>query len=300
VNSAFCFTAVSTILAGEQQQLNVLSIQITDRCSSSLRRVDRQQTPDQREASVKLFDVKSRLALVVIASAFSGCTTTTQFAAIGFEPPEWDYRLIVMQPDISFGVLTAGGMVEPNEEWTDQARENILEALIAQQSERGGFTKIAETLSDTGADEALVADLYWLHQAVGTSIRIHKYVGIRLPTKLNKFDWTLGDKAVEFGRVTGYDYALFLHAEDTVFSGGRVALAVAGLLGCAVGVCVMPPGGQYMSFASLVDLKTGQVIWYNTLVSSVGDMRTPEGAEKLVTTLLANMKPGRDVVAAGS
>jgi hypothetical protein len=61
----------------------------------------------------------------------------------------------------------------------------------------------------------------------------------------------------------------------------------------------LPPGGQYMAFASLVDLRNGKVIWFNTLVSSVGDMRTPEGAEKMVTTLLENMKPGRDVIAAG-
>jgi hypothetical protein len=193
------------------------------------------------EASVNLFAIRASFAIAVAVLGLSACTTTKQFADIGFQPPEGSYRLIVMQPDISFGLLTAGGMVEPNEEWTNQARENVLKALIAQQYARGGATKVAATLADTGADQAMVTDLFWLHTAVGNSIRIHKYLGLRLPTKADTFDWTLGARAVEFGRVTQYDYALFLHAEDTVFSGGRVALTMAGILGCAVGVCVLPP-----------------------------------------------------------
>ncbi len=245
-------------------------------------------------------DIRAWFALAAAALSLSACTTTKQFADIGFQPPEGSYKLIVMQPDISFGLLTAGGGVEPNEEWTNQARANVLKALVAQQQGRGGETRIAMTLSDTGADQAMVADLFWLHTAVGNSIRIHKYLGHRLPTKADRFDWTLGERAVEFGTATQYDYALFLHAEDTVFSGGRVALTMASLLGCAVGVCMLPPGGQYTAFVSLVDLRTGKVVWFNTLISSVGDMRTPEGAEKMVTALLEKMKPGQAVSAAGS
>ena len=38
---------------------------------------------------------------------------TRQVADSGFRPPAGNYRVIVMQPDISVGVLTAGGGVEP-------------------------------------------------------------------------------------------------------------------------------------------------------------------------------------------
>lgn len=199
-----------------------------------------------------------------------------------------------MQPDISVGVLTAGGMVEPHEEWTNKARENVLAALVTQQSTRGGKTTISMSTDHPGTDTKAVNDLIRLHDAVGGSILLHKYAGQQLPTKRSSFDWTLGSTAVDFGKATENDYALFLHAEDSFSSGGRVALQMAGLLGCAVGVCVMPAGGQQVAFVSLVDLRSGDVVWFNFLSSSVGDIRTAKGANDMVSGLVGKMKPAKE------
>jgi hypothetical protein len=223
----------------------------------------------------------------------SGCAATRQMADVQFQPPRGNYKLIVLQPDISVGVLTVGGLIEPHEEWTTQARENVLKALTAQQASRGGETLIAHTREEAGADPTLVSDLLNLHQAVGASIQLHKYTMRQLPTKKDRFDWTLGTRAVEFGQATQYDYALFLRAQDTFSSGGRVALQAASIMTCMVGVCFIPAGGQQVAFASLVDLKTGRVVWFNYLSTGVGDIRSPEGADKLVKALLDNMKPGK-------
>jgi hypothetical protein len=233
---------------------------------------------------------KYLLAFVAAVSVLlSACTATKQVSDTGFKPPSGNYRLLVMQPDISVGVLTAGGAVEPHEEWTNQARKNVLTAIESQQAGRGGETKIAATLDEAGGDVQTVKDLVWLHKAVGGEIQAHKYAPFPLPTKKDSFDWTLGETAVQFGTATGYDYALFVHAQDSFSSGGRVALQVAGALTCIVGVCVVPAGGQQLAFASLVDLKTGRVAWFNILAASVGDIRSPEGARKMVTTLLGQM-----------
>lgn len=221
----------------------------------------------------------------------SGCTVTQHAADSDFRPPQGNYKLLVMQPDISVGVLTAGGGFEFREDWTKQATQHVLASLRTQQASRGGQTKVAATREDTGADPELVADLVWLHNAVGQAVRMHKFAPQPLPTKNGRFDWTLGSAAVQFGASTQYDYALFLHAQDSFSSGGRVALQIAGMLGCGLGVCVMPAGGSQAAFASLVDLKTGQIVWFNTLGSTVGDIRTPEGATKMVTELLDEMQP---------
>ena len=53
--------------------------------------------------------------------------------------------------------------------------------------------------------------------------------------------------------------------------------------------CVAVTGGQQIAFASLVDLKTGDVIWFNMLGSTVGDIHTPEGANHMVTKLLESI-----------
>jgi hypothetical protein len=239
-----------------------------------------------------------RLIITLLATfsmlVISACTTTQQTATSDFRPPEGNYRLIVMRPDVQVSLLTAGGELEPREDWTDQARRQVLTALQAQQTKRGGTAVVASSLADAGADPRLVTELTRLHEAVGLTIRMHKYTpGLELPTKKNVFDWTLGQKAVDYGRQSGYDYALFLRAEDSFSSGGRVALQAVSFLGCVVGVCIVPPGGRQIAFVSLVDLKTGQVVWYNFLLSEDGDIRTAEGANEMVEDLLDDMKPGK-------
>ena len=197
--------------------------------------------------------------------------------------------MVVMEPDIAVSLLTMGGMTEPREDWTDQATQSVLQALAKHQESRGGNTTIAMTLEEAGGDTEALRDLVSLHNAVGQAIFMHKYAGLKLPTKNDRFDWTLGDKAIEFGQQTDFDYALFLHAENSFSSGARKSLQVAGLLSCAVGLCVGISGGQQIAFASLVDLDTGRVTWFNVLASTIGDIRTPEGADSMVTKLLETM-----------
>jgi len=249
---------------------------------------------------------KSGLAIsVALAVIASGCVQTRQFADVQFTPPQGDYKLLVLRPDVTVGSLTTGGMVEPRADWTDQARASIIAALRAQQASRGGQVQFIERrteLPGVTADE--LADVERLNYAVAESIVVHKYLGDYLPTKRGKgLDWTLGEDAVRLGQKTGYDYALFLHAEDQVASTGRIALGVLGLAGCAVGFCAPNVGGAtQLDYASLVDLKTGEVVWFNVVQAGsqipgikFGDLRTPQGAEQMVERLLGRMKPGAAV-----
>lgn len=243
------------------------------------------------------------VALALLATVpMSACVQTRQYADLQFTPPQGDYKLLVLRPDVSVGSLTTGGIVEPRADWTDQARTNIIAALQSQQAGRGGKIQILERRSQLqGASEQEVADFERLFYAVGESIVIHKYLGEYLPTKRRQgLDWTLGEDAVSLGSKTGYDYALFLHAEDSVASGGRIALGVLGLAGCFVGFCAPNIGGAtQLDYAGLVDLKTGEVVWFNVVRAgsevpgiSFGDLRTPQGAAQMVDRLLGRMKPG--------
>ncbi|HVF36438.1 MAG TPA: hypothetical protein VNA29_00665, partial [Sphingomicrobium sp.] len=247
-----------------------------------------------------------RLGFALMASvALAGCVQTRQFADVEFAPPQGDYKLLVMRPDVQVGSVTTGGMVEPRADWTETARANVITALKAQQAGRGGNALVlARRDSLPGVDADTIAELERLNYAVASSIALHKYSGAYLPTKRSKgLDWTLGADAVALGRRTGYDYALFLHAEDSFASTGRIALQVLGIAGCFVGFCQpnIGGGGQF-AYASLVDLRTGEVVWFNVLSAKsqiagikMGDIRTPEGAAQMVDRLLDRMKPGRNV-----
>ena len=249
---------------------------------------------------------KTGLALALgLSVTLAGCVQSRQYADLQFTPPAGDYKLLVLRPDVTVGSLTTGGMVEPRADWTDDARNAIVAALRAQQLARGGQVTIVEHRNEVaGVSASELADMERLNAVVDESIVIHKYLGDYLPTKVGKgLDWTVGETAVSLGRKSGYDYALFLHAEDQVASTGRIALAVLGLAGCAVGFCAPNVGGAtQLDYASLVDLKTGEVIWFNVVRAGsevpgikFGDLRTPAGAAQMVDRLLNRMKPGAAV-----
>jgi hypothetical protein len=241
------------------------------------------------------------LALSVTAS---GCVQSRQYADVQFTPPKGDYRLLVMRPDVAVNSLATGGMSQPRADWTEQARGNIIEALRAEQAGHGGKVLVLARRNELpGVRAEEIADLERLHYAVGNSIALHKYSGYALPTKRGKgLEYTLGEDAVSLGRRTGYDYALFLYAEDNVASTGRTAMQVLGVAGCFIGFCAPSGGSNQFAYASLVDLRTGEVVWFNVLQTgsqlpgvSFGDIRTREGADQMVERLLGRMKPGSEV-----
>jgi hypothetical protein len=246
---------------------------------------------------------KQGLALALtLGLSLSACVETRQYADVQFTPPQGDYKLLVLRPDVTVGSITTGGMVEPRADWTEQARASITAALRAQQAARGGQVLVVEHRNEVrGVTADELADIERLNAAVDESIVIHKYLGDYLPTKRGRgLDWTLGNDAVQLGRKTGYDYALFLHAEDQVASTGRIVLGVLGAAGCIVGFCAPNIGGAtQLDYASLVDLKTGEVVWFNVVRAGsqvpgikFGDLRTPQGAQQMVERLLGRMKPG--------
>jgi hypothetical protein len=248
---------------------------------------------------------KVGMALALALSvAGSGCVQTRQFADVQFTPPQGDYRLLVMRPDVTVNALTTGGMAQPRADWTEQARANVIQALRTQQGDLGGKVLVLSRRNELpGISADQVADLERLHYAVGQSIALHKYSGASLPTKRGKgLEYTLGEEAVSLGRRTGYDFALFVYAEDNVASTGRTALQVLGVAGCFIGFCAPSGGSNQFAYASLVDLRTGEVVWFNVLQTgsqlpgvTFGDIRKQDGAAQMVERLLGRMKPGREI-----
>src|SRR3954454_24804567 len=120
---------------------------------------------------------KTGLALALsLAVSLSACVETRQYADVQFTPPQGDYKLLVLRPDVTVGALTTGGMVEPRADWTDQARSSIVEALKQQQASRGGNVTIIEHRNSIpGIGEQELADVERLTFAVDQSIVLHKY-----------------------------------------------------------------------------------------------------------------------------
>jgi hypothetical protein len=58
------------------------------------------------------------------------------------------------------------------------------------------------------------------------------------------------------------------------------------VVGALLGVGVQ--GGTQVGFASVVDLRTGDIVWFNRLLRPQGDLRTPEAAAETVRALVSD------------
>jgi hypothetical protein len=220
--------------------------------------------------------------MALLACAFiAGCTTTdVKSAAPGaITATAPNSKALLVQPDVQLSVLTAAGLSEAREDWSRSGQANLAEALKEQLQTR---SHPLEVLDPAASMSGRTGQLLRLNEAVGESIRTFEYGALKLPTKKGSFDWTLGDGAQELRAEKGADYALFVTARGTYASAGRKAVMVgAALLGVAV------PLGQQQVFASLVDLRTGRVVWFNVAVAGPqADMRSPDGARSLCQALL--------------
>lgn len=231
--------------------------------------------------------IRGIVILVIVTIVLSGCATTSNQVRPDFTLRSETEKILLMPMDIQLSTLTAGGMLEPNAEWTEQATiyvtESIDEKFADNNIEILNHHDVAEEVANATRQPALT-QLVKLHEAVGVSILLHKYVPILyLPNKEGKFDWTLGRGTQLLKDEFGTDYALFVYLRDSYCSAGRVAfIAIAAVVGVGV------PGGQQTGFASLVDLNTGEIVWFNRLVRGVGDLRNKEAASSSVDILLAD------------
>jgi hypothetical protein len=234
------------------------------------------------------------IALACVAFAASPVLAGTKtMTASGYAlPKDKPVTIVLMRPDTDVGELAAGGLPLPNADWTKAARENLAEALKANGAARKIEFKFVDEQSGDAAQ--LMADYTALHKSVADAIIVHKYYGAKLPTKKGKFDWTMGPGAQKIGDLSGGNYALFLYTRDNFSTAGRKGMQVAGMLGCLVGFCVIVGGGQHVAYASLVELSSGNVVWFNVLRGSKGDVREKDGAQGMIDAIMASMptQPG--------
>lgn len=223
-----------------------------------------------------------RALTLSVCLLLAACTTTNQkFANRDAPKPAAGARILVVEPDIELSVLTIAGLEEPRADWTKSAQANLDAAV--QDTLRARSHQFRE-LDPAAAQEGRVGQLLRLHEAVGLSIMAFDYGALDLPNKKGRFEWTLGEGARALGEAYDADYALFTYGRGSYSSSGRkVAMVGMALLGVG-----LQPGGQ-QAFASLVDLKTGQVVWFNVArAAPSADMRSPEGAKELVTAMMTD------------
>jgi len=218
--------------------------------------------------------------LVFISAALSASSASAESRNIapGFDSLPKSARVVIMPADLELYSMSAGGVVEPKADWTEAATRHFTGALTEKKKSLG---LASVELNDADADE--LSEVNALHAAVARAIALHHFgpSSLHLPTKDGKLDWSLGEAVAPIRQKTGADYALFSWVRDSYASAERKAAMVAmALLGVGL------TAGVQVGYASLVDLRTGRVLWFNRLARGTGDLREADTAGETVSALL--------------
>lgn len=188
-------------------------------------------------------------------------------------------RIVMIEPDVQLMELDAGGILEPRADWTKAALNFIDKDL------RAHFAKSGAELVNADRPTPRDIQLGKLHTVVARAILTHIYDSrARLRNKASPHDWTLGPGTNEMRDRYGADYALFIFVRDSYATANRQWVEVLGNLAGARLDTATQEG-----FASLVDLRTGNIVWFNRLISAYGDLRTEEPAQRTVDALIKGM-----------
>ena len=225
------------------------------------------------------------IACIGLVALLAGCSTTRDLGEVSKLDDGGDgLRIVLMPLDVELSLMQASGITEPNAEWTATGKTLLKQEITSYVAQHGGaLVQYDADIGDLAAD-APETRIIKLHRAVGNTILYTKIGTNPMPTKKNSFDWTLGPSVQVLRDKFNADYAMFVFVRDSYTSTGRAFMMIgAAILGVGL------QGGNQAGFVSLVDLRTGDVSWFNFLASSTGDLRNEEGAKKTVAKLLDNL-----------
>ena len=242
--------------------------------------------------------LRSRTAPVAFLLALlapTGCATTylvppdNPALTSSIAPENETPRIVLMPIDVELYELTMAGISEPKADWTREARTHLASALARDLSRRhAALVRYFEPEDRT--TQHLHSQLIKLHEVVADAIMTHAYADTLEPLPAKKhFDWTMSSAVELLQRDQRADYALFVHIRDSYESGAHLAMTIAVAI-LSQGQ-YLPPGARQVGVASLVDLRTGRIVWVNRLGRSQGDLRESESALETVEALLAGF-PG--------
>lgn len=226
------------------------------------------------------------LAALALTLAVSACATRTVSTTEKLNRDVAEPRILLMPADIELAEVTAGGLSEINAQWTLSGQQNLKTALHEHLT--GLKARFQEFQPVDAADPRhdTIVQLQKLHGVVGTNIRAYGLPPAPgLPGKDGKFAWSLGPATAELGNGADAQYALFVWLRDSYTSGGRMAMKI--MAAALFGVHVQ--GGVQIGYASLVDLRTGEIVWFNLLARESGDLRDLASARESVATLLTGL-----------
>jgi hypothetical protein len=234
--------------------------------------------------------LRAAVSSILVMVLLSGCVAPAYYASKDLKQSDEPLTILLLNPDVTLYIQTAGSVLEAQDQWTKNAVGHIKKHLKDVFKTSNLNLVLANDFDQVVTSDEQELELLKLHQVVGDTIQLHHYTPIfALPSKAKNSVWSLGPGVSYLQEKYDADYVLFVRVQDSYASAERVAaiIIVAVLFGASL------PAGQQTGFTSLVDLETGDVVWFNRLLRGHGDLREEEPARESVDALLLHF-PGLD------
>lgn len=183
-------------------------------------------------------------------------------------------KVLLLPVEIRVHEVSAGGVAEKIDAWSAAASDNAVRYIRHLAVGRGAF-ELVESPPLSPEQKAQLEQHIALYEAVAGSAYLARASPIAVwKERARNFDYTLGAGLEPLAEHTGIDAAMIVIGSDYISSAGRKAAMVMGvLLGALAGGVVVPQGGISFVSVGVVDMRTGNLLWFGTDQSSTTDFR---------------------------
>ena len=230
-----------------------------------------------------------RCLAVACAIAVAGCATTGKTTAhqslSGAQSRPLPHKLLLLPADVRVHEVSAGGVVEKVDPWTQSASAHATTYLREIAAARG--YELIESPPLSAQDRAALEEHIALYAMVAGSAYFAQNSQVAAWRERGKvFDYSLGSGLRDLAEHTGADAAVITVGTDYISSSGRkMAMLFGVLLGAASGALIVPQGGVAFISVGLVDLRTGDLLWFDTQQSQNIDLRNEPDMRKAMDAI---------------
>jgi hypothetical protein len=231
-------------------------------------------------------------AIVVCLAVLAGCANkpgaSLHQSMGGNAPAQMPKKVMLLPADFRVHEISAGGVVEKVDAWSEAANAHAMKSMREFAASRLLLqVKEAPPLSET--DKEALEQHQALYERVANSADFARS-GMFQPwrERAASFDYTLGPGLQEFADRQDVDAAIILIGSDYISSAGRKATMALGILAAAfTGVAVVPAGGIAFVSVGVVDMRTGNLLWFSTNRAQNNDLREEAEMRGVLEALLS-------------
>jgi hypothetical protein len=197
------------------------------------------------------------------------------------------HRILLVEPDIQMHEVSAGGVVEKVDDWSKEASGYAVDA-ITHVVEANHLFELVRAPALTDADKTALEQhtaLYALVSGSAYGAKHSQYSAWR--DRAAQFDYTLGPGLTALSEHNQVDAAVFLVGTDYISTAGRKAAMAFGIVAAAfTGVMLVPTSAPAFLSVGVVDMRTGEVLWYSSDIrTGSANLRDPAVMKSLMDGL---------------